>query len=137
MLYCDNPSRFIPPDDFNLALLTLELEFVKKRTKDEQVLDPPFLDAYSAPLKHFILAPHSIGMPDLCLGINSVLNDSCAIAPGKSLNVFVSQVDAVLLAEQIRKRFINQVRALCGFACLLSLKEEYTHCYCEDCLCCR
>ncbi|KAF5960214.1 hypothetical protein HYC85_001423 [Camellia sinensis] len=47
-------SRFIPPDDFNLALLTLELEFVKKGTKDEQV-------------------------------------------------------DAVLLAQQIRKRFINQV----------------------------
>ncbi|KAK6946718.1 CDC48, domain 2 [Dillenia turbinata] len=30
-------SRFIPPEDFNLALLTLELEFVKKGTKDEQV----------------------------------------------------------------------------------------------------
>lgn len=30
-------SRFIPPDDFNLALLTLELEFVKKGTKDEQI----------------------------------------------------------------------------------------------------
>ncbi|KAL6999511.1 vesicle-fusing ATPase [Sarracenia purpurea var. burkii] len=109
MLYCDNPFRFIPPDDFNLALLTLELEFVKKGTKDEQVSDPPFLDAYSAPLKHFILAPHSIGMPDLCLGINSLLVDSSAIAPGKSLNVFVWQVDAVLLAQQIRKRFINQV----------------------------
>ncbi|KAH7844214.1 hypothetical protein Vadar_025554 [Vaccinium darrowii] len=47
-------SRFILPDEFNLALLTLELEFVKKGTKDEQV-------------------------------------------------------DAVLLAQQIRKRFINQV----------------------------
>lgn len=30
-------SRFIPPDDFNLALLTVELEFVKKGTKSEQV----------------------------------------------------------------------------------------------------
>ncbi|KAK4387070.1 Vesicle-fusing ATPase [Sesamum angolense] len=30
-------SRFIPPEDFNLALLTLELEFVKKGAKDEQV----------------------------------------------------------------------------------------------------
>nr|GME04228.1 vesicle-fusing ATPase [Ipomoea batatas] len=30
-------SRFIPPEDFNLALLTLELEFVRKGTKDEQV----------------------------------------------------------------------------------------------------
>ncbi|KAK9268271.1 hypothetical protein L1049_010714 [Liquidambar formosana] len=30
-------SRFIPPDNFNLALLTLELEFVKKGTKSEQV----------------------------------------------------------------------------------------------------
>ncbi|GKV10914.1 hypothetical protein SLEP1_g22218 [Rubroshorea leprosula] len=30
-------SRFIPPDNFNLALLTLELEFVKKGTKNEQV----------------------------------------------------------------------------------------------------
>ncbi|XAR56544.1 Vesicle-fusing ATPase [Bertholletia excelsa] len=30
-------SRFIPPDDFNLALLNLELEFVKKGAKDEQV----------------------------------------------------------------------------------------------------
>ncbi|XAR68334.1 Vesicle-fusing ATPase [Bertholletia excelsa] len=47
-------SRFIPPEDFNLALLTLELEFVKKGTKDEQV-------------------------------------------------------DAVALADQIRRRFINQV----------------------------
>ncbi|OAY26193.1 vesicle-fusing ATPase [Manihot esculenta] len=47
-------SRFIPPEDFNLALLTLELEFVKKGTKSEQV-------------------------------------------------------DAVLVANQLRKRFINQV----------------------------
>ncbi|KAG5551257.1 hypothetical protein RHGRI_009622 [Rhododendron griersonianum] len=47
-------GRFILPDEFDLALLTLELEFVKKGTKDEQV-------------------------------------------------------DAVLLAQQIRKRFINQV----------------------------
>ncbi|PSR95688.1 Vesicle-fusing ATPase [Actinidia chinensis var. chinensis] len=47
-------SRFIPPDIFNLALLTVELEFVKKGAKEEQV-------------------------------------------------------DAVLLAQQIRKRFINQV----------------------------
>ncbi|KAJ8761634.1 hypothetical protein K2173_004410 [Erythroxylum novogranatense] len=30
-------SRFIPPEDFNLALLTLELEFVKKGTKNEQI----------------------------------------------------------------------------------------------------
>ncbi|GAV67671.1 AAA domain-containing protein/CDC48_N domain-containing protein/CDC48_2 domain-containing protein [Cephalotus follicularis] len=30
-------SRFIPPDDFNLAMLTLDLEFVKKGTKSEQV----------------------------------------------------------------------------------------------------
>ncbi|KAF3625798.1 Vesicle-fusing ATPase [Capsicum annuum] len=29
--------RFVPPEDFNLALLTLDLEFVKKGTKDEQV----------------------------------------------------------------------------------------------------
>ncbi|KAF7141560.1 hypothetical protein RHSIM_Rhsim06G0198500 [Rhododendron simsii] len=47
-------SRFVPPEDFNLALLTLELEFVKRGAKDEQV-------------------------------------------------------DAVSLAQQIRKRFINQV----------------------------
>ncbi|XP_062160374.1 vesicle-fusing ATPase-like [Alnus glutinosa] len=47
-------SRFIPPDNFDLALLTLELEFVKKGNKNEQV-------------------------------------------------------DAVLLANQLRKRFINQV----------------------------
>ncbi|KAL1165791.1 hypothetical protein V6Z11_A06G152900 [Gossypium hirsutum] len=47
-------SRFIPPEDFNLALLRVELEFVKKGTKNEQV-------------------------------------------------------DAVLLANQLRKRFINQV----------------------------
>uniref|UniRef100_A0A5B6Z5H3 Vesicle-fusing ATPase n=1 Tax=Davidia involucrata TaxID=16924 RepID=A0A5B6Z5H3_DAVIN len=47
-------NRFVPPDNFNLALLTLELEFVKKGTKDEQV-------------------------------------------------------DAILLAQQLRKRFINQV----------------------------
>ncbi|KAF5474413.1 hypothetical protein F2P56_006314, partial [Juglans regia] len=30
-------SRFIPPDGFDLALLTLELEFVKKGTKNEQI----------------------------------------------------------------------------------------------------
>ncbi|XP_051129774.1 vesicle-fusing ATPase-like [Andrographis paniculata] len=30
-------SRFIPPENINLALLTLELEFVKKGAKDEQV----------------------------------------------------------------------------------------------------
>ncbi|PHT45709.1 Vesicle-fusing ATPase [Capsicum baccatum] len=30
-------SLFIPPEDFNLALLILDLEFVKKGTKDEQV----------------------------------------------------------------------------------------------------
>lgn len=30
-------SRFIPPDDFNLALLTLELEFVKKSSRNEQL----------------------------------------------------------------------------------------------------
>ncbi|XP_022720468.1 vesicle-fusing ATPase-like [Durio zibethinus] len=47
-------SRFIPPENFNLALLRLELEFVKKGTKNEQV-------------------------------------------------------DAVLLANQLRKRFTNQV----------------------------
>ncbi|GFP78610.1 vesicle-fusing ATPase [Phtheirospermum japonicum] len=47
-------SRFVPPEDFNLALLTLELEFVKKGAKDEQV-------------------------------------------------------DAVLLSQQIRKRFMDQV----------------------------
>ncbi|KAE8708881.1 Vesicle-fusing ATPase [Hibiscus syriacus] len=47
-------SRFIPPQDSNLALLRVELEFVKKGTKNEQV-------------------------------------------------------DAVLLANQLRKRFINQV----------------------------
>ncbi|CAL5390710.1 unnamed protein product [Camellia sinensis] len=55
-------SRFVPPEDFNLALLTLELEFVKKGAKDEQLL-----------------------------------------------NMFVWQVDAVLLSQQVRKRFINQV----------------------------
>ncbi|XP_062161091.1 vesicle-fusing ATPase-like isoform X2 [Alnus glutinosa] len=47
-------SRFIPPDNFDVVLLTLELEFVKKGNKNEQV-------------------------------------------------------DAVLLANQLRKRFINQV----------------------------
>ncbi|GMP35970.1 hypothetical protein CsSME_00008225 [Camellia sinensis var. sinensis] len=30
-------SRFVPPEDFNLVLLTLELEFIKKGAKDEQV----------------------------------------------------------------------------------------------------
>lgn len=49
-MFCGvNPSRFVPPDDFNLALLTLELEFVKKGTKDEQVGDSPlfFFNAYA------------------------------------------------------------------------------------------
>ncbi|GKV50892.1 hypothetical protein SLEP1_g57572 [Rubroshorea leprosula] len=35
-------SLFIPPDNFNLASLTLELEFIKKGTKNEQV-DPVLL----------------------------------------------------------------------------------------------
>ncbi|KAL9816443.1 Vesicle-fusing ATPase [Arabidopsis thaliana] len=30
-------SRFVPPENFDLAMLTLELEFVKKGTKSEQV----------------------------------------------------------------------------------------------------
>lgn len=30
-------SRFMPPENFNLALLTLDLEFVKKGTKNEQI----------------------------------------------------------------------------------------------------
>ena len=30
--------RFIPPENFDLALLALELEFVKKGTKSEQVI---------------------------------------------------------------------------------------------------
>ncbi|XP_048131493.1 vesicle-fusing ATPase-like [Rhodamnia argentea] len=47
-------SRFVAPDDFDLALLTVELEFVKRGTKSEQI-------------------------------------------------------DAVLLANQLRKKFINQV----------------------------
>ncbi|KAL0011536.1 hypothetical protein SO802_006644 [Lithocarpus litseifolius] len=47
-------NRFIPPENFDLALLTLELEFVKKGTKSEQV-------------------------------------------------------DAVLLANQLKKRFLNQI----------------------------
>ncbi|KAL6538341.1 hypothetical protein OROGR_012329 [Orobanche gracilis] len=54
MLKCPLGTQFIPPEDFNLALLTLELEFVRKGTKDEHV-------------------------------------------------------DAVLLSQQIRKRFMNQV----------------------------
>ncbi|ESW31318.1 hypothetical protein PHAVU_002G228500 [Phaseolus vulgaris] len=47
-------TLFVPPDDFNLALLTIDLEFVKKGNKSEQI-------------------------------------------------------DAVLLAKQLRKRFLNQV----------------------------
>uniref|UniRef100_A0A2N9I0G2 Uncharacterized protein n=1 Tax=Fagus sylvatica TaxID=28930 RepID=A0A2N9I0G2_FAGSY len=31
------PYRFIPPENFDLALLTLELELVKKGSKSEQV----------------------------------------------------------------------------------------------------
>ncbi|CAM8945354.1 unnamed protein product [Rhodiola kirilowii] len=30
-------ASFVPPEDFYLALLTLELEFVKKGTKEEQI----------------------------------------------------------------------------------------------------
>ncbi|KAK9092552.1 hypothetical protein Syun_027463 [Stephania yunnanensis] len=47
-------SRFVPPEEFDLALLSLELEFVKKGTKSEQI-------------------------------------------------------DAALLSQQLRKRFLNQV----------------------------
>ncbi|KAL2344033.1 hypothetical protein Fmac_005318 [Flemingia macrophylla] len=47
-------TRFVPPDNFNLALLTLELDFIKKGGKSEQI-------------------------------------------------------DAVILAKQLRKRFMNQV----------------------------
>lgn len=50
-------ARFIPPDEFDLALLTLELEFVKKGTKDEQVHGFPFLGLILTqyPL-HFLVA---------------------------------------------------------------------------------
>ncbi|XP_028775580.1 vesicle-fusing ATPase [Neltuma alba] len=30
-------SRFVPPDNFNLAMLTLELDFIKKGSKSEQI----------------------------------------------------------------------------------------------------
>ncbi|EPS63732.1 n-ethylmaleimide sensitive fusion protein, partial [Genlisea aurea] len=30
-------SRFVPPENFNLTLLTLELEFIKRGAKEEQV----------------------------------------------------------------------------------------------------
>ncbi|KAJ6377169.1 hypothetical protein OIU76_026189 [Salix suchowensis] len=56
-------SRFIPPEDFNLALLTLELEFVKKGTRNEQI-------------------------------------------------------DAVILANQLRKRFAKQVRVVSPTCCI-------------------
>lgn len=55
--FCDSYGgivlRFIPPDNFNLALLTVELEFVKKGTKDEQV--PPLSIYPSLPESIFIL----------------------------------------------------------------------------------
>lgn len=51
-------ARFILPDEFDLALLTLELEFVKKGTKDEQVQGFPILwrlELMQYPL-HFIVS---------------------------------------------------------------------------------
>ena len=36
-LFFPSTRSFVPPEDFNLALLRLELEFVKKGTKSEQV----------------------------------------------------------------------------------------------------
>lgn len=46
MFHGDNQSRFVPPEYFNLALLTLELEFVKRGAKDEQVWHSPFLISF-------------------------------------------------------------------------------------------
>ena len=47
-------------------------------------------------------------------------HDFYVIALGKLLNMFVWQVDAVLLSQQVRKRFINQVIAGSGFPYLIS-----------------
>ncbi|KAK9089267.1 hypothetical protein Scep_028349 [Stephania cephalantha] len=63
-------SRFVPPEEFDLALLSLELEFVKKGTKSEQVVFCPWIS---------------------------------------SVSVDFEPIDAALLSQQLRKRFLNQV----------------------------
>ncbi|KAK9085279.1 hypothetical protein Sjap_025690 [Stephania japonica] len=63
-------SRFVPPEDFDLAMLSLELEFVKKGTKSEQFV-----------MKTTVIETELLHW----------------------------QIDAALLSQQLRKRFLNQV----------------------------
>jgi vesicle-fusing ATPase len=73
---------FVPPDDFKLALLTLELSFVKAKPNPEQV--HPLLDMIEVVIYNFLSIMYY-------------------------MHEFNLQLDAVLLAKQLQKRFLDQV----------------------------
>lgn len=63
---CDSLYRFVPPEIFDLALLTLELEFVKKGTKEEHVCSPSriYFYALSAQFFYVLSCQRIIWLPD-------------------------------------------------------------------------
>lgn len=94
----------MPPENFNLVLLTFELEFVKKGTKEEDVIVLLFIlfiiwcsekfeiytwkyDFFQKPISKWFI---------------------CIIFIYFNYNG-LWQVDAVLLSQQIKKRFMSQV----------------------------
>jgi vesicle-fusing ATPase len=81
--YLDNfVLSFVPPDDFKLALLTLELSFVKAKPNPEQV--HPLLHMIEVVIYNFLSIMYY-------------------------MHEFNLQLDAVLLAKQLQKRFLDQV----------------------------
>lgn len=87
MFHGDNQSRFVPPEYFNLALLTLELEFVKRGAKDEQVWHSHVvLDALIALLIYTALIvesnlTHLVAWFLLGLDMNYSCRGYCAFCP--------------------------------------------------------
>lgn len=73
---------FAPPDDFKLALLTLELEYTKARTNRNEEVSSLFC----LWCKYLVLGQCNL----ICMSL-------------------VSQLDAVVLAQQLRRRFLDQV----------------------------
>ena len=79
--------RFIPPENFDLALLTPELESVKKGTKNEQVI----IDFQSIILSFNFMEGFILCFKNWC-------------------SFFFLEV---VLANQLKKRFMNQVEFIC------------------------
>lgn len=90
--------RFLPPDDFNLVLLSLELEFVKRGTKSEQVLNsPPMYGVYYFGFIFQVFVLDHLWRSNL-IETRVFFLFKCNF-----------QIDAILLAGQLRKKFNNQV----------------------------